>query len=318
MGPTGPDRTVVAAVIRDTQGRYLIARRPPGRTGAGLYEFPGGKLEEGEDERGAMIRELREELGIIVTACRPCPYLRAADPPGIRLSFWDVTAYDGTPRPLEGQTIQWCPSEALAQIAFLPADRPVVARLGLPPLYLISRAEQLGEEVFLARLEKALQVGVRLIQLRESWPLSRLLALAADAVSLCHHYQAQLLLNADPAVAGACADGVHLSAARLMALTARPLPADRLVAASCHDEHEIRHATAIGCDFAVLSPIFPTTSHPGAATLGWSRFRELAQTTLLPLYALGGMTTADWAVSRAALGQGVALRSAAFSDREGP
>lgn len=311
--PTEPERTVVAAVIRDTGGRCLIARRPPGRSGAGLYEFPGGKLEAGEDERGALIRELREELGIMVTACHPCPYLRAANPPGIRLSFWEVTGYEGSPRPLEGQTVTWRRSAALAPATFLPADGPVVARLRLPPLYLISHADALGEEVFLTRLEQALETGVRLVQLREPWPLPRLLALAARTRRLCHHYEARLLLNADPAVAAAYADGVHLPAARLMALTARPLAANRLVAASCHDSTEVHHAAAIGCDFAVLSPVLPTASHPGAATLGWQRFRELAQSTLLPLYALGGMTASDWVISRAALAQGVALRSAALA-----
>jgi 8-oxo-dGTP diphosphatase len=85
------------------------------------------------------------------------------------------------------------------------------------------------------------------------------------------------------------ADGVHLNGRRLASTGRRPLPADRLVAASCHGAADLRRAEGIGADFAVLSPVLPTASHPGATTLGWEGFAELADAARIPVYALGGM-----------------------------
>jgi 8-oxo-dGTP diphosphatase len=94
-----------------------------------------------------------------------------------------------------------------------------------------------------------------------------------------------------------------------MALQSRPLGPDKLVIASCHDEIEIQQAAQIGCDACVLSPVLPTATHPGAATLGWERFQQLSIAASLPVYALGGMQTQHIAMARAHWGQGVAMLS---------
>jgi len=311
MGLTGPKRVVVG-IVQDTAGRVLIARRPASKVGGDLWEFPGGKVNPGESEPIALRRELDEELGITVGYCEMLPHFRADPPASVTLSFWRVHDYEGTPHGREGQQVQWCPVDDLANLPFLAADLPIFARLALPSLYLISDAEGLGEEIFEKRLKAALAGGARLLQLREPWPAQRLHAYAARLRKLCAPYGARCVVNGDPDEFKTCADGVHLSAARLWQLSTRPLPRHLLVGASCHDEKDLKQAADVGCDFAVLSPVQYTKSHPDRRPLGWERFAELAGSTWLPVYALGGMQDQNLAQAHQAFAQGIALRSAVF------
>lgn len=315
MDPTGPN-IVVVGIIQDRMGRVLIARRPPSKIDGNLWEFPGGKVQPGESEELALRRELDEELGIVAGCCEPLPHFRANPPASVALSFWWVHDYEGTPYGREGQEVQWCPVLALTQFPFLEADIPIFARLALPSVYLISDVERLGKDLFEKRLKAALASGMRLLQLREPWPAKRLYTYAAHLRDLCAEYGARCVVNGDPKEAGACADGVHLSSARLWQLSARPLPRDQLVGASCHDARDLQQASAMACDFAVLSPVQKTQSHPDREPLGWTQFAKLAQSTWLPVYALGGMRDQDCAKAHQAFGQGVALRSAIFGDTE--
>lgn len=320
MAPTEPDQkpiVVVGAILRDARNRVLVAQRPTGKTDAGFWEFPGGKCEAGEDERSALVRELQEELGIEVTQCEPLPHFRAFDPPGIRLSFWLVTAFQGSPWGREGQAILWLDQNELAHWPLLLADRSLVPRLRWPPLYLISDAHRLGEDLFTLRLEEALQAGARLVQLREPWPLERLKAYAGRLRGLCATYGASLLVNGPLEAVADCADGVHLSSARLMALSVPPTVRPAILAASCHTAAEIQQAVFIGCDFVVLSPVCSTISHPGVVPLGWTAFERLAQSTTIPIYALGGMVSADRGLSHRHGAQGIAVKSAVFAAEQG-
>jgi 8-oxo-dGTP diphosphatase len=118
---------VVAAALWNHAGEVLIAERPAGKPLAGRWEFPGGKLDRGESELEALRRELREELGIEVTAARPCMRLKATYPAReVELSLWIVEAFSGTPRALDGQRLKWVAPAALAKEDILEADRPFV------------------------------------------------------------------------------------------------------------------------------------------------------------------------------------------------
>jgi mutator protein MutT len=124
---------VVAAAVIDAEGRALIAQRPRGKHLAGGWEFPGGKLEPGEERLAGLARELREELGITIATPRPLIRVRHAYPScEVLLDIWVVKRYSGEPRGLDGQALRWCTQDELATAELLPADKPIVAALRLP------------------------------------------------------------------------------------------------------------------------------------------------------------------------------------------
>jgi 8-oxo-dGTP diphosphatase len=296
---------VSAAVLQRPDGSNLLAQRPADKIWAGYWEFPGGKVEPGETAREALVRELREELGIHVKTAYPWltrvfTYPHAT----VRLSFFRVTEWEGELHPHEGQEFAWQPTLSLAlspkwergQISvspILPANAPILRALELPTLDAISNVAELGVEPFITSLQAKLDAGLKLIQLREK-NLSRdaLRELALRVVKMAHARSAKVLLNGDVAMAQEVgADGVQLTSIQLAELTERP--AMEWCAASCHSGEELRRAEALGCDFVVLSPVLPTQSHPGAAHLGWESFAAIVAGSSIPVYALGGLTHAD-------------------------
>jgi 8-oxo-dGTP diphosphatase len=123
---------VAACVLIDGQGRVLIARRPEGRAMAGLWEFPGGKLEPGESPEDALARELREELGVDVSRTCLAPFVFAShayERFHLLMPLFLCRRWRGTPVPREGQTIRWVMPDELAEYPFLPADRPLLPML---------------------------------------------------------------------------------------------------------------------------------------------------------------------------------------------
>lgn len=306
---------VVAAAVYDPDGRVLVAKRPDHAHQGGLWEFPGGKLEPGEDRVEGLRRELDEELGIELTDARPLFRVRHDyGDRAVLLDVWKVNGYRGQPHGREGQPLQWMEPDALLDLDMPAADVPIVSAVRLPDRYAITGdCEDIQD--FERRLDNALAQGLRMVQLRvRETDDDRYRALAQLALDRCRAQDAKLLLNADPELARALgADGVHLSAGRLMAARERPLPRPLWVGASCHDENELRHAAAIGADFAVLSPILPTASHPGAPTLGWPRTQALLDGAALPVYVLGGVGPDDLPQAWAVGAQGVAAVRAFWS-----
>src|SRR3984885_10834266 len=131
---SGPVIHVVAAAVVDTAGRVLIAQRPSGKHLAGGWEFPGGKLEPGEERLAGLARELHEELGIsIIGTPRPLIRVRHAYPSReVLLDIWVVKRFSGEARGLDGQALRWCTQDELEAAELLPADRPIVRALRLP------------------------------------------------------------------------------------------------------------------------------------------------------------------------------------------
>ena len=121
---------VVAGALFDTTGRVLIAQRPPGKALAGRWEFPGGKLHEGEDAYAGLVRELREELGVKVHAAeRLIRYSHAYPERTVWLDMWIVTGWSGEPRGLDGQGLKWVRVTELQGEDILEADRPIIEAL---------------------------------------------------------------------------------------------------------------------------------------------------------------------------------------------
>src|SRR5512139_2207436 len=160
---------VAAAVVVDKTGRILIARRHDHLHQGGLWEFPGGKVDEGEAVPDALARELLEELGIQVKQARPLiriPY-RYPDR-NVLLDVWRVEQFEGEAHGAEGQPLLWVESDHLIQYTFPAANRPIVTAARLPSAYLITPEPDLasGDRAFLGALQAALTRGVRLVQLR--------------------------------------------------------------------------------------------------------------------------------------------------------
>ena len=304
---------VVAGVIRNQKGEVLLSRRQAGRHQAGKWEFPGGKVEPGEVSRDALIRELSEELGISVSRIFPRIQVPYHYPDlAVQLEVFDVIHYDGEARGLEDQEIAWVDLADMDRLEYPAANLPVITSLRLPEWYAISSISKIGERQFLDKLEERLESGLRLIQLREPDLSPEAFAnLVGKIVPIAHQHHARVLLNTrDPGlVESSGADGLHMSSAMLNQLQERPLPPSLLVGASCHNQAELQKAEKLGADFAVLSPVRETASHPQANAIGWEQFANLSRHCAIPVYALGGMKLADIETAREHGGQGIAALS---------
>ena len=248
---------VVAGALVDAHGRVLIAARPPGKSFAGRWEFPGGKLDAGESARDALARELHEELGIEVRAAEPLlavsyryPGARAA----VRIDCWRVTAWDGTPAPLDGQALRWCPRAELVDADILEADRAIVTALALPPLFVrVPADEMLADRVPSAPRHE-----------RIAWLVSALPADLGVVRRLEDH--GDLVFVVDPRarpVGGA--GSVYSSPHHFERAAHRRVLAGRIV----HGADEARTAAADGADFLLVpGPGLDAAELPGIAAAG--------------------------------------------------
>lgn len=119
---------VVAAIIADDRGRILIAQRPEGMRHAGKWEFPGGKVEPGEDPRHALVRECREELGCHVRAGAIYETVfHTYSSHSVLLLFYLCRIEEGKPQPLERNALSWVTPEEMEEYDLLEADRPLPA-----------------------------------------------------------------------------------------------------------------------------------------------------------------------------------------------
>lgn len=306
--PQRPSIHVVAGVITDARGRILLARRAPGRELAGLWEFPGGKVDPGETPEAALARELDEELGIEVEVGAPLMVVPHRTPSRrLQLDVRHIRAWRGTPKGCEGQALAWVQPQRLARYDMPAPDHPVVAALLQPDRCLVTPQPGVDDGAWLDALAASLANGVARVQFRMHGVAdARRRRLLEGAARLCETAGARLLVNGDASLAREVGLGLHLPAARLRDCKTRPLPAGQLLSASCHDADELALAEALGCDFAIVGPVLATPSHPGQPGIGWARFEALRERVSLPLYAIGGLGVDDIATARSHGAQGVA------------
>ena len=307
-------RVSAAVIFRNDGAEYLLAQRPPGKAYAGYWEFPGGKVEAGENFAQALVRELQEELGITVTAMTPWitrhfiyPHAR------VEIRFFRVTAWTGELHLHEHTGTAWLKTGAMAGAKdlaempvspVLPANTPILRALALPSVYALTNAGELGAAHEITRIERA---RPPLVQIREKTLSDQERSdFAREVVALAHSYGGHVLINGsleDALAVGA--DGVHLTSAALLACEKRPdMP---LVFASCHTPGEMLKATSLGLDAVVVSPVKKTLTHPGQTPLGWATLADWLTGYSIPVYALGGMKASDVLEAQALGAQGVAM-----------
>ena len=300
---------VAVAVIENAHGEILLTQRASDKHQGGLWEFPGGKCETDEAITAALIREIREELAIEITAATPLISIPYTYPDlHVLLDVFRVTAFNGQPLGAEGQPMQWVTPSQLSSIPLPAANRPIVRAVQLPDRYLItpnlSDSEQLYQGVMAAATQRMHLIQLRAPTLQRKSYLQlaeRLLADLPDSATLLLKGEAADVLPLVPA-------GWHLTAAQLSALAGqpRPLPAERWLATSCHNPAELELASALNCDFATLSPVLATATHPNTPALGWEQAQQLTLNAQLPLYFLGGMTPEDIGQASQLGAQGIA------------
>ena len=327
-GRRGACRSARARSLRDRphrsgcRGRHHAAdgrccsrsARPARRTPA-TGNFPAASSSPANRRAHALDRELAEELGLRgaarrAVARRSASSIRTRTSSSISFASSSGTASRSatTARRSRGRR------PARFDVAPLLPANTLVLRALLLPRSTASRWPQISARPRFSRArESRSKRGLRLIQLREKdWPLARQRALARSLLALARPYGARVLLNGTAANARAWGcDGVHWTSAALAAATERP--ADLICAASCHTRDEVALAAVLALDFALVGPVRPTPTHPGATVLGWEGFAAVVTDTAVPVFALGGLERADLDTAIAHGAHGVALRRGAWA-----
>jgi 8-oxo-dGTP diphosphatase len=239
---------VMAGAIADREGRILIAQRPRGRHMAGRWEFPGGKLANGEEPLAGLKRELAEELGIAVREARPLIRLRHEYPDRcVLLDVWQVTAYDGEPKALDAQALAWAHPDELPKHDLIEADRAIVTALRVPRL---ARVLARGETLQSIRGSAAQTIFWPYLEDGDAEPDRDAVAAARTAGHRVFVMGADVDAVRVAALAGC--DGVVLQ------WTGQSLHVDRsgafLVGAHCVDAEAAAEAVAEGAHFLVIAP----------------------------------------------------------------
>ncbi len=313
---------VVAAVIVDGRGRYLVAERAAHKHQGGCWEFPGGKVEPGETEVQALSRELMEEIGLTPTQQRPL--LQVSHDYGDRrilLSAWLVTEFlpgpclsqsEQTPLlGLEGQPLQWVMADCLPTLNFPAANRPILAAALLPQVLRISPEldslqswlDWLQQRVVLATDRDAIVLRQPALNDEQymHWAESGLSICQQAGMPLFVHGSVSRLQRLPQAA------GLHLPFAEAGCLPLqRPISRDHVLLVACHNAQELALAQQLDADCALLSPVLATSSHPEQQGMGWAQWAALVAAVNIPVYALGGMTSAHLAEAWQQGGQGVA------------
>ncbi|CAA6809227.1 MAG: Mutator mutT protein (7,8-dihydro-8-oxoguanine-triphosphatase) (EC [uncultured Thiotrichaceae bacterium] len=302
---------VVAAVIYDqTQHKIFLAKRPSDKHQGGKWEFPGGKVETGESAEQALKRELFEEIGIQATHYTPLIQIRYDYPDKhILLDVWEVHQFSGNAHGKEGQFTEWATRSNIDAYTFPAANVPILKAIKQPSRCLITPDFSETPD-FLSKLDKTLQNGIKLICFRaKNADATSYIDMAEKVIEQAGQYGAIVTLNSPPAfVAGE--HGNHLTSHQLMQDLPRAGGLSAIItSASCHNVKELKRAEEIGVEFAFLSPVLKTQSHPDNKPMGWKDFQTLVSNVNTPVYALGGLGNDEITTAKQHGAQGVAAIS---------
>jgi len=291
---------VAVGVVRNPSGQLLIAKRAEHLHQGGLWEFPGGKVEENETVIESLRRELQEEVGITVTQSTSLLKIRHDYPDKqVLLDVREVTSFEGVPVGLQNQPLQWANLADLSSYPFPEANKKIVTTL-------YAQEKQLAREIlvtgnwqdvrdFELKLRRALDKGIQCVQLRAHFLSGMEYQGLYDLTKkICESYTVKIIVNTSVDLCMKLgADGLHLKSQRMLELDERPVAPSILFGVSCHSLSEIKHAEKIAADYLMLGPVNKTNSHPAAKPIGIKLFSEMANQSSVPVIALGGVSCED-------------------------
>ncbi len=296
--------------------KVLISQRTAGQHLAGFWEFPGGKVEKNEEVYSALKRELDEELGVQVEdASRLTSFSYDYPDKKVLLDVWQVHKWNGEPHSKEGQKVDWVKINELDNYAFPEANKHITQTLFLSSTYLISQASCNEYSKLLSVVEECFSSGLKLFQLRlSSRDEPEFSILIEELYKLSKSYNSKLILNGFPAdVEHYKVHGLHLKSNQLSKYESRPISEKYILGASCHNQEELFLAKKLNVNYAFLSPVAKTSSHPKVEAIGWDKFYKMRKLVDFPVYALGGMQLADLKVAKSYNAYGIALISAIWN-----
>jgi len=286
---------VAVGVLIDQHQRVLVALRNENAHQGGLWEFPGGKCEAGEQVSDALRREFFEEIGIQITKDVPlCNIRHDYGDKQVWLEVRRILSYTGEATGKEGQPIRWQPLNSLDVEQFPAANKVIIDRIQLSDRIAITGAAHNRSE-FLQRFDRLIQMGLPTVHLRQGhFPDQEFLSIARECKQRCLDVSVDLILSTSVSLFEALpTQGLHVSSRILETLERRPVAQEYRFSASCHSLAQLQHAQKMGANYAFLSPVAKTLSHPQQTPLGWKAFARLASQVDVPVYALGGMIASD-------------------------
>ncbi|KZX81390.1 hypothetical protein A3715_29205 [Oleiphilus sp. HI0009] len=301
---------VAVAVIRQPSkhgANILISKRADDAHQGGLWEFPGGKVESYETVQQALKRELNEELGIDIRSdISPLIQIRHDySEKHVFLDVWNVDGFEGDARGCEGQPLQWVSPTALSDLDFPEANKPIIDAVCLGRRYLITPQFDCYEDLA-SHLSQAESKGFDLIQLRQHH-LNDELYISWASKLYQQFPNVRLVWNRTLRVmASLPGDAWHLNAEQARQAKHEGYSLPYLFGVSCHSKSELALAESVGANYALLSPVQRTQSHPDAEPLGLANFEALLEGCNIPVYALGGMRDEQLGEVIRAGGQGIA------------
>ena len=298
----------LGVVLQDHQ--VLVGRRNSELHLGGYWEFPGGKVEEGETPRQAVVRELKEEVGLIIKETDAEPLIEFEwfyDAQRYFFSVYTIKDYSSEPSLHFYQSLEWQAVSELKASNFPPANSVIIKALSLPTRYLITPAK-LDLATIEQGLNTAFQSDISLAVFRATELDSRTyIEYARRLLSQNLTFSKRLLIHNHPTQVDALnAAGVQISAKHAKKYQCRPVSKETRLAISCHNQAELEHACRLEADFALLGPVKTTPSHPDSPALGWETFKTLVKDLAMPVYAIGGLKVSDLVDCRTYGAQGVA------------
>ncbi|WP_038343807.1 thiamine phosphate synthase [Acinetobacter sp. A47] len=274
----------VAIAILLHKTKVLVGWRQASQHQGNKHEFPGGKVEAGETPEQACRREIYEEVGIGLKDWHAFDVIHHEyDDLIVNLHLFHAYVPDEL-LDLIHQPWSWYSREQLAGLNFPKANAAILQRLIWP--YLIKISDQID-----ALPQQEALLYWRFVPADIELVRQQLLGLSDAQLH-------RLMINVDlwqqlDAPLQAKITTIHLQQSQLMALSKGDLMVGKRVIAACHDAVSLQHAHHIGCDAVLLSPVLATETHPEASQLGWDGFEELARTSDIPVFALGGVAPSD-------------------------